>query len=286
MFDIECSATSNISCAHEPSSDPPLSASLHLRVFAFALINNVKTRGLFRLPRSDLFPLADPLRMPATSHSTPSFRTILFDLDGTLIDHFAAIHRTHAHVMRSLGLPEPTFEQVHRAIGGGLDEAVRRLVGPLNETLVPEACRRYREYWEEHMYYGVALLPGAAELLRALHGSGIITAVFTNKHGPSARLICEHLGVTPHLHGIFGAFDTPWLKPEREFADHALKTLGVTAADALLIGDSTYDIDAARNAGFPSWCVTTGTHSAAELSQAGAHRIFSDLPAIHREFFP
>ncbi len=216
----------------------------------------------------------------------PDFRTVLFDLDGTLIDHFAAIHRTHCHTMRSFGLPEPTFAEVHRAIGGGLDEAVRRLIGPHNEALVPEACVRYRQYWQEHMYYGVALLPGAAELLRALHASGRTTAVFTNKHGPSARTICEHLGVAPFLHGIFGALDTPWLKPQREFADYALKTLGVSAASAVLIGDSTYDIDAARNAGFPSWCVTTGTHTAAELSHAGANRIFPDLPAIHRALFP
>ena len=48
------------------------------------------------------------------------YRTVLFDLDGTLLDHFAAIHRCHAYTMKRLGLPEPTLAQVHAAVGAGV----------------------------------------------------------------------------------------------------------------------------------------------------------------------
>ena len=85
------------------------------------------------------------------------------------------------------------------------------------------------------------------------------------------------------MQGIFGALDTPWLKPQREFTDHVLKTLGGEPATTLLIGDSPWDVEAARRGGFPGWTVTTGTHNAAELKAAGAEKIFDGLPAIQVE---
>lgn len=211
------------------------------------------------------------------------FRTYLFDLDGTLIDHFEAIHRCHTQTMTHFGLAAPTLLQVRNAIGGGVEEAVAKLFGPEHAGLVAEAVPFYRKSWPAHILVGVSLMPGALELLKALRAQGATCAVFTNKHGPSARHVCEHLGITPLVQGIFGALDTPWLKPQREFAEHALKALAAEPATTLLVGDSPWDISAAHTAGFPCWVVTTGTHSAAELQRDGADRIFPGLPEIHRE---
>jgi phosphoglycolate phosphatase len=205
--------------------------------------------------------------------------TFLFDLDGTLIDHFGAIHRAHTHTMTQLGLPPPTMEQVHRAVGGGVEVAVERLVG--RERLAA-AMPIYRAFWEKTMLEGVELMPGARALLAALHARGAKLGVFTNKLGTSSRLVCDHLGITPLLGAIVGAKDTPWLKPEREFAAHVLAQLGAAPATALLVGDSPYDVQAAHNGGFTCWCVTTGTHTAAELHAAGADRVFPDLPTLGR----
>jgi len=208
------------------------------------------------------------------------FATFLFDLDGTLVDHFAAIHRSHSHTMRQLGLPAPTMAQVRDAVGGGLELAVAKLVGPAR---VAEALPIYREYWDRTMLDDVTLLPGARELLTALRARGATLAVFTNKVGGSSRLICAHLGIAPLLSGIFGAHDTPWLKPQPEFAAHALAQLGAAPATTLLVGDSPFDVQAARNGGFSCWAVTTGTHTADELRAAGAAKIFPGLPALGRE---
>jgi len=208
------------------------------------------------------------------------FSTFLFDLDGTLVDHFAAIHRSHSHTMRQLGLPAPTMAQVRAAVGGGLELAITKLVGPAR---LAEALPIYRAYWDQTMLDDVALLPGARELLITLHARGAKLAVFTNKVGGSSRLICDHLGIAPLLSGTFGAHDTPWLKPQPEFAAHALAQLGTTPATALLVGDSSFDVQAAHNGGFPCWAVATGTHTAEELRAAGAERVFSDLPALGRE---
>lgn len=211
------------------------------------------------------------------------FRTVLFDLDGTILDHFAAIHRTHVQTCQHFGLPPPTLEQVRRAIGGGLDVAVRRIFGPEHGDLVDQAIPVYRQLWTHNLFFEVSLLPGTREVLTTLKAHGVQCAVFTNKHGPSARQIMAHLGVESLLDGVFGALDTPWLKPQIEFAEHALKTLRAEAASTCLVGDSPYDIEAAKTAKFPVYCVTTGTHDADELRAAGANGVYPDLITLARE---
>lgn len=234
------------------------------------------TFPLFSVFRARILPL---------DTSVSRFKTVFFDLDGTLLDHFAAIHLSHCHTCRHFGLPEPTFDQVRRAIGGGLETAVARVFGPGHQDLVPEAVKVYRTYWTQHMLHGVALLPGCRELLERLNAEGVTCAVLTNKHGPSARAVLAHLGVDGMLAGIYGAVDTPWLKPERAFSDHALKELGASVDQACLIGDSPYDIEAGRNGGFPCYCVTTGTHSGEELRAAGATGVYDDMTSLAKDVF-
>lgn len=210
------------------------------------------------------------------------YQTALFDLDGTLIDHLPAIHRCYAHTLPQVGQPAPTREQVRRAIGGGLEDAMRRFV-PAAE--LARALAIYRAYWDRTMLDGVGLMPGAGDLLRILHARGCALAVLTNKHGPSSRRVCEHLGLAPLLRGVFGALDTPWLKPDPRLTTQVLATLGANPATTCLVGDSPFDAETARQGGFPAFLVTTGTHSADELRAAGAEPIFPDLATLARSAF-
>jgi len=209
------------------------------------------------------------------------FRTVLFDLDGTLIDHLSAIHRSYSHTLPQLGYPAPTREQVRRVIGGGLTHAMRQLVPP---EKLEAALAIYRPYWDRTMLDDVVLLDGARELIGELAARGVACAVFTNKHASSARRLCEHLGLAPHLRGVFGATDTPWIKPQPEFTAHVLHALHAEAATTLLVGDSPFDIATAREGQLAAcWAVTTGTHTRDELQRNGADRVFADLDAIRRE---
>jgi phosphoglycolate phosphatase len=205
------------------------------------------------------------------------FRTVLFDLDGTLMDHLPAIHRSYAHTLPRLGLPEPTYLQVKRAIGGGLENAMLKFVP---QARLEEALKIYRTYWDATMLSGAEPMPDAQSLLSALTARGVTCAVFTNKHGPSARSVCTHIGLAPYLREIIGAKDTPWLKPAPEFTAHALNLLGAEAGTTCLVGDSPWDVQAAHNAGFPCFAVTTGTHTAEELRAAGASAVYDTLAAL------
>jgi phosphoglycolate phosphatase len=207
----------------------------------------------------------------------PRFATLLLDLDGTLVDAFTTIHRSYVHTLPQLGFPAPTMAQVRGAVGGGLENAMRHFVP---EALVAEAVRLHVAYTDSILLEDVTLLPGALELLRTQQAAGVALAVFTNKRGDHARAICAHLGVTPFLRGVFGARDTAWLKPQPEFAAHVLTQLGARPEATLLIGDSPFDVQAAHHGGFPCWCVTTGTHDAAQLGAAKADAVFPDLIAL------
>lgn len=210
----------------------------------------------------------------------PRFDTILLDLDGTIVDAFTTIHRAYVHTLPLFGRPVPTIEQVRRAVGGGLENAMRHF---LPEELIAEAVKVHVAYTDTILLEDAKLMPGTLELLRAQTAVGVKFAVFTNKRGDHARLICEHLAVTPYLAGIFGAKDTPWLKPQPEFAEHVLKALGAHRGSTMLIGDSPFDVKAAHAGGIACWCVTTGTHTADQLRAASADAVFPDLFAVEAE---
>ena len=208
----------------------------------------------------------------------PSLRTLLIDLDGTLVDAFTTIHRAYCHTLPQFGRPAPSLAQVRRAVGGGIKDAMGHF---LPAELIPAAIEIHLAYTKEILLEDVKLMSGGLALLQDLHARGVTLAVYTNKHGDYSRRICTHLGVTPLLAGIYGAGDTPWLKPQAEFAAHVLGELRAEPATTLMVGDSPFDVQAAHNGGFPCWAVTTGTHDAAQLTAAGADRVFPDLTQLH-----
>lgn len=221
-------------------------------------------------------PLSPPIPLP------PTVRAVLFDLDGTLIDHFATLYACYRYAFETLGLPVPSPEYVRRSVGGSMEVTMRKLIP---EEHVPAAAALWREHLARVFLDDVTLMPGAAELVRVLHARGLKLAVFTNKIGETSRALCDHLGLSPHLDLVLGANDSPWRKPQPEFTALALERLGATAAETVLVGDSPYDIDAAHGSGLAALCVTTGTHTAGELAAAGATFIYPDLRALGAAVF-
>jgi phosphoglycolate phosphatase len=207
----------------------------------------------------------------------PRFATVLFDLDGTLVDAFKTIHRGYCHTLPLFGLAEPTAEQVRRAVGGGLENAMGRFVPP---ELVAEACRIHVAFTEKILLDDPVLYDGAMEVVSALRAQGVRTGVLTNKIGDHARAILVHLGIAGQLDLILGARDCAWHKPAREFTVEALRRIGGDAGHCCLVGDSPFDVLTARNAGFPCFCVTTGTHDEPALRAAGATSVHPGLRAL------
>lgn len=206
------------------------------------------------------------------------YRCVLFDLDGTLVDAFTTIHRSYCHTLPLFGRPAPSMEQVRRAVGGGLEHAMAHFVPA---ELVPAAVREHVAFTEKILLDDPVLYPGARELVEAVRAQGAKTGVLTNKIGDHSRAVLAHLKIAHQFDLILGARDCAWRKPAPEFTAAALQRLGASPAETCLVGDSPFDVATARAGGFPCFAVTTGTHSADELSAAGATAVFPDLPALH-----
>jgi phosphoglycolate phosphatase len=191
------------------------------------------------------------------------FRAVIFDLDGTLLDHFRAIHKVFSVVFERVGAPPRGFEEVKRAVGGSHETTLRQFV---SDAQFDEALRIYRELIQGEMALeGVLLLEGAAETLEQLRLRGVKMAVLTNKWGKVSRRLLHHLEVAHYFAAIVGAEDTPWKKPQPEMTDFTLRKLGASPAETLLVGDSPFDAATARAAGLKVCLIATGTHTREQL---------------------
>lgn len=210
--------------------------------------------------------------------------TVLFDLDGTLVDHFTTIYRCYCYALEQLGLPPVSYEKVRATVGGSVPVTLSRLIGP---ERAPQALEHFHRHFQEIMLEDLLALPGAAWLLNALNAQGLNLAVFTNKDGDAARAVCDHLGFTPCLRGVFGCGDTPYRKPQPEFSQTVMAKLGADSGKTLMVGDSPFDVSAGRACGIPVYCVTTGSHSQAELEAESdpPDGIFPDLCSLGETLF-
>ena len=210
-------------------------------------------------------------------------RAILFDLDGTLIDQFEAIHRAFARVLTQMGYPKPSYEEVKSSVGGASLSTMTKLIGP---ERAHEAVEILRPIFEEEMLIGLKALPGSREILSFCRQRGVKAAVLTNKHGPHARAACDHLLFSEWLSFTLGADDTEWKKPDPRLTMHALEKLGGDTHDTLYLGDSPYDYETATQAGLKSILVATGTHSEAELKAIAPNCVHSNLKEVMQEVLP
>lgn len=209
------------------------------------------------------------------------FEWVFFDLDGTLIDHFAAIHEAYRFAQESLGLAPATYAKVRRTVGGSVPVTMRRLVGPEpSDATIGEAIRLFDRRFAEIMFEQVEILPGIPALLDGLRAAGVDLAVFTNKKGEHARAVLSHLGLDGYFQTVAGAGDTPYRKPQPEFTDYVLAQTGAAPETTLLVGDSPFDVEAGRVRGLAVAAVATGSHGLGELEASGADPVFEDATGL------
>lgn len=208
---------------------------------------------------------------------------MLFDLDGTLIDHFRIIYRCYQYALERLSLPPVTYEKLKASVGGSIVITFGKL---MPEEHVGEAVGLFREEFDRIWHEDIEILPGAEWLLDGLRARGMKLAVFTNKEGDRARRILDHIGLGSHLDGTWGTLDTPWRKPQPEFTRHVLGQLGADPQHACMVGDSPYDVESAAVAGMPCHTVATGSHTMAQLrEETGAASVFANLIELGETVF-
>jgi phosphoglycolate phosphatase len=184
---------------------------------------------------------------------------LIFDLDGTLVDSkldlAQAVNATRSH----MGMSPLDNERVYSYVGNGAPVLIRRAMGAqATEPEVQEALEFFLEYYREHYLDYTTLYPGVREALDRLRAAGKRMAVLTNKPVRISRAILEGLGVAGHFFQIYGGNSFDLKKPDPVGVSALMKETGIPADRCLMIGDSSVDIQTARNAGVASCGVTYG----------------------------
>ncbi len=199
--------------------------------------------------------------------------TVVLDVDGTLLDsnyhHTAAWARAFAHV----GISVPLW-RIHRAIGMGGDKLVAAVAGDAAED---EHGGEVRDRWEQEydrIIDETVLLPGAKELLIALRERDVDIALASSSIPKHAEHAFELLDVDDLADTATTSEDAEKSKPDPELVEEALSRL--EGSSACVVGDSVWDVEAAKSAGVPAYGVLTGGTSRAELEKAGAVTVYED----------
>ncbi len=192
----------------------------------------------------------------------------LFDLDGTLVDNYTAVHACLCATFSEFNLPKPTFEKVYRSVGGSILITIKRVMdGTLDDQLAENIGHRYMELFPQFTYVGLKLLPFAKEILKELSARGVKIACFTNKQQSAADDILKYLEIYNLFDVVSGTTLLSARKPEARYTLSTLEKLGLDASQCVGIGDSPFDYLAAKAVDMDSAIVATGADSAESLAQ-------------------
>ncbi len=206
---------------------------------------------------------------------------IVLDWDGTVIDSAAQIVAAMQRTMASFGLPARTDAQLRDCIGMGLTDALWRLFPDMDQNRLAEAIRRYSEHFRSADAPVSPLFPGVCEALHELKARGYRLAVATGK---SRRGLDQSLRES-NLGDLFEATrcaDDCRPKPDPQMLEELLWETGLAPEQAMMVGDTEYDMGMARAARVLGVGVRTGVHDAARLGRAGAADVLADVAELPR----
>lgn len=216
--------------------------------------------------------------------SSDPLRLVVFDMDGTLIDsqHHIIASMTRSFERNGFAAPDPA------SVRAGVGLPLEVIIGSLLPDISPEQCARlaqdYRGDHRDRLDRGERhepLMPGAREVVERLDAAGYLIALATGKGTRGARHALE-------VHGLIDRFvsiqtsDTAPGKPHPGMLTQAMNEAGVEASATIMVGDTVYDLQTARNASVASVAVTWGYHDRADLVSFGPGAVidhFDDLDA-------
>jgi len=192
------------------------------------------------------------------------YKLLIFDWDGTLMDSQARIVNCLRAACVQQGQPPRSDEEYSNVIGLGLQEALQRLFPGADHRSIDDLAQAYRHEYLVSNDTPSALFPGVAELLQDLEQRGHWLAVATGKGRQGLDQSLAQTGLVNRFHSTRCASETR-SKPHPQMLEEILQQLGMDADDALMIGDSEYDMEMATNAGMAALGVSYGVHTAERL---------------------
>ncbi|MCR4300262.1 MAG: HAD-IA family hydrolase [Sulfuricaulis sp.] len=193
---------------------------------------------------------------------------IVFDWDGTLMDSIAKIVRCFTAAVDDVGAPPPGEDATRHVIGLGLSEAVATLLPQVDAGTRAQVVERYRQHFLHLDQTDMPLFPGVRAGLESLVAQGRLLAIATGKARRGLDRVLRDTG-TAHLFCATRCADEALSKPHPRMLEDILEQTGLNAEQALMVGDTTYDMQMARHVGMDSLAVTYGVHARELLVEHG-----------------
>ena len=204
------------------------------------------------------------------------FELIVFDWDGTLMDSEARIVDCIQRAAEDAEVAVPSNQAARDIIGLGLDEAIARLFPGAGEHAARDIVDAYRKHWLGNEIEEAVMFDGAHELISGLHQRGHLLGVATGKSRRGLDKALKQSGLGDFFHATRCADET-FSKPHPQMLEEILTDLNTAAANALVVGDTEYDMRMAQSAGVEAIGIGHGVHSIERLRDSGASRCFADL---------
>lgn len=213
-------------------------------------------------------------------------KTILFDLDGTLLDTLDDLRTAVNTALSKYNFPLRTREEIQSFVGNGIGLLVSRSVPENTSQEIIEDCFSiFKEYYGNHLMDYTHPYSGICEVLRELKDSGYIIAVVSNKIDPAAKNVCNHF-FGNLVDVVVGESEQIRRKPYPDAVEYALDALNTSKQDTVLFGDSSVDLQTAQNSNVPFIGVTWGFRSKEQLIESGAKQLIDSpdeiIETIHK----
>lgn len=215
-------------------------------------------------------------------------KAVLFDLDGTLVDSLPELYEGVRRAMIDLGHQSPSKEPVRDMIGRGVQVLVQRILD--SQSLPTDAESREAllqlliKHWGDTAGEYTEFFPGTIEGIKALRAAGIKVGLVTNKWHDLAVEFLEHQGILSLFDVIVAGDDCPRNKPAPDMLEKAMRDLGVTKEESIMVGDSRNDALAARAAGVREALVETGYNEGVSIQEwareEGFTRCYQDARSV------
>jgi HAD superfamily hydrolase (TIGR01509 family) len=199
----------------------------------------------------------------------------LFDIDGTLVDSNYLHVEAWSHAVAELDLDVDAW-RIHRAIGMDSAKMLEAVLGENADRFREEAKRLHSRFYAE-LAPRLRPFAGAPDLLRALAGRGTTVVLATSAPEGELRQLRATLEARDAIAVVTSAADVDTAKPAPDIVQVAMRRAGVPASDAVMVGDTVWDVAAAGRAGVRCIGVQSGGVSAGELLDAGAIAVYADV---------
>ena len=200
-------------------------------------------------------------------------RSVLLDLDGTLIDSRPGIVASCFAALRAQGHHPDEALDITPFIGPPLEEMLRAVLQVYGDDRVDEAVMAYRRHYGDSGLLGSELYPGIVNALEEMRQAGLRIYIATSKREVFARRIAEHLKMAGYFDGIYGSVPGGQLDHKPDLLAHIVSERDLVASHTLMVGDRRYDIVGAHAVGMRGLGVLWGYGSRDELETAGADHL-------------